>query len=144
MARICGGSGGRRHAGLHRRLLDGKVQEGQDQTVTVLVSDITLAIELDDQESASCDAPPPGQSVTSRPTDRGRSPQFPSECQPSAATDPSRINRDTARIRVMTPRPIRRFSQFALPGWVGWERRSRIGASIGYAGVVTKDIAGLD
>lgn len=34
--------------------------------------------------------------------------------------------------------------QFALPGWVDWERRSRIRASIGYAWVLTKDIAGLD
>jgi hypothetical protein len=57
VARICRGSGDTRHAALDRRLLDGKAQEGLDQTVTVLVSDITLAIELDDQKSASCDAP---------------------------------------------------------------------------------------
>ena len=81
-----------------------KPKNVQDQTVTVLVSDITLVIELDDQESASRAAPPPGPSLTLRQTDRGRSPEFPSEGQPSAETDPSRINRDTARIRVMTPR----------------------------------------
>ena len=35
-----------------------KPKNVQDQTVTVLVSDITLVIELDDQESA-CREPPP-------------------------------------------------------------------------------------
>jgi hypothetical protein len=47
------------------------------QTITIALSDTTLAIELDDAEPASCAAPPPTQSVTSKPTGRGRSPQFP-------------------------------------------------------------------
>lgn len=43
------------------------------QTVAVWVSATTLAIELDDQEPASC-AAPPHQSLTSSPPDRGRTP----------------------------------------------------------------------
>lgn len=36
-----------------------------------------MAIELDDAETSSCAAPPPRRCVTSKPTGRGRSPQFP-------------------------------------------------------------------
>jgi hypothetical protein len=47
------------------------------QTVAVAVSDTTLAIELDDQETRVVHRTTTHQSVTSKPTGRGRSPQFP-------------------------------------------------------------------
>ena len=43
------------------------------QTLTVHVSDTTLAIELDDGETVSCAEPPPPQSLTSKPTGHDRS-----------------------------------------------------------------------
>jgi hypothetical protein len=47
------------------------------QTLTAAVSDTTLAVEFDARKPAWCAVPPLRESVTSKPTGRGRSLQFP-------------------------------------------------------------------
>jgi hypothetical protein len=95
----------------------------QHQTVTIAVSEATLAIEFDDQEvrvlrrtttlpirnikrSASCAAPPPCRSVTSTQTGHGRPSQFPRAHVADQVAQQRRASAGT-RQKLMSPVPSR-------------------------------------